>query len=91
MSQRTPAQVVGSDFTGHAVSVSVSELVPNALYHFRLVAANGAGTTVGSDETLTTGQSAAPPAPTIGETVNVKPVEGVVLGKLPADGSGRGR
>ncbi|MGA2164148.1 MAG: hypothetical protein ABSH36_06735 [Solirubrobacteraceae bacterium] len=88
--QRTPAQAVGSDFTGHTVSVSVSELVPNALYHFRLVAANGAGTTVGPDQTFTTGQSAAPPAPTIGETVNVKPVEGVVLVKLPARGSGSG-
>ncbi len=88
--QRTPAQTVGSDFAGHEVSVSVSELVPNALYHFRLVAANGAGTTVGSDQTFTTGQSAAPPAPTIGETVNVKPVEGVVLVKFPTGGSGSG-
>ena len=41
----TPSQSVGSDFSSHSVSASVSGLVPNALYHVRLVAINAAGTT----------------------------------------------
>ena len=44
--QSTPNQSVGSDFSSHAVTASASGLVPNALYHVRLVATNGAGTTM---------------------------------------------
>jgi hypothetical protein len=80
--QLTPTKTVGSDFAGHSVSAAVSGLVPDALYHVRLVASNGAGTTVGLDQTFTTGQSPAPPAPTVGQTVNADPVEGLVLVKL---------
>ena len=42
------------------VSASVSGLVPNALYHVRLVATNSAGTTFGPDITFTTRKSPAP-------------------------------
>jgi hypothetical protein len=84
--QRTPAQAVGSDFAGHAVSASVSGLVPNAEYHVRMVVSNGAGTTVGADQAFTTGQSAAPPPPSVGRTVNMKPVAGLVLVKFPGRG-----
>ena len=49
--QSTPAQSVGSDFASHTVSASVTGLVPNALYHVRLVATNSAGTTFGPDVT----------------------------------------
>ena len=41
------------------VSASVSRLVPNALYHVRLVATNSAGTTFGPDATFTTQGGAA--------------------------------
>ncbi len=37
-----------------AVSVSVAGLNPNAIYHFRVVAANAGGTSQGSDVTFTT-------------------------------------
>jgi hypothetical protein len=75
----TPAQAVGSDFTSHAVSASVGGLVPNALYHVRLVATNSAGTTIGPDVTFTTHKTAPPGAPTVGKTFNLSPVSGVVL------------
>jgi len=77
---QTPAQTVGSDFATHGVGpVTVTGLVPNALYHVRLVATNSAGTTLGQDVTFTTAAAPAPGAPTLGETFNVEPVSGLVL------------
>ncbi len=81
-SQSTPAQTVGSDFTSHVISTSVTGLVPNALYHVRLVATNSAGTTVGPDVTFTTGHGPTPSTPTLGKTFNVSLVSGVVLVKI---------
>jgi DNA-binding beta-propeller fold protein YncE len=80
--QTTPAQAVGSDFTSHIVSASVNGLVPNALYHVRLVATNSAGTTVGPDVTFTTFKTPPPSPPVLGKTFNVSLVSGVVLVKL---------
>jgi hypothetical protein len=77
--QSTPAESVGSDFTSHAVSASVSGLVPNALYHVRLVASNSAGTTFGPDVAFTTARAPAPGAPTLGRSFNITPVSGIVL------------
>jgi hypothetical protein len=79
----TPSQQVGSDFTSHPVSASVSGLLPNALYHVRLVATNSAGTTYGPDQIFTTAKDTPPPPPVLGQTVNVKPVAGLVLIKPP--------
>jgi hypothetical protein len=39
-----------------AVHSSLTELLPNTLYHYRVVAHNSAGTTTGGDATFTTGQ-----------------------------------
>jgi hypothetical protein len=77
--QTTPAQPVGSDFTSHFVPASVTGLVPNALYHVRLVATNSAGTTVGPDITFTTLKTPPPGSPALGKTFNIAPVSGVVL------------
>jgi hypothetical protein len=77
--QRTPAQALPADTVVHAVSASASGLVPNALYHVRLVAANATGTTFGPDQTFTTPADPAPPAPVLGQTVNVKPISGQVF------------
>jgi hypothetical protein len=82
--QSTPVVAVGSDFVSHSVSASVTGLVPNALYHVRLVASNSAGVTTGSDQTFTTAQGALPPPPTIGQTVDLTPVSGLVLVKPPS-------
>jgi hypothetical protein len=57
----------------------VSGLVPNALYHVRLVATNSAGTTFGPDATFTTPAAPAPGAPTVTKSFDVKPTQGVVL------------
>jgi hypothetical protein len=62
------------------VSAVLSGLHPNSTYHYRIVSANGAGTSNGLDQTLTT--SAVPP-PVGGGSVNVSPVSGTVLVKLP--------
>jgi len=61
--QSTPTQLVGGDFADHVASASVSGLVPNALYHARIVASNANGTTYGPDQTFTTGRAPAPSAP----------------------------
>jgi len=78
----TPAQNVGSDFASHIVSASVAGLVPNALYHVRLVATNSAGSTFGPDVTFTTGKLPAPGSPTLGKTVNISLVSGLILVKI---------
>ena len=66
--QSTPNQSVGSDFSSHPVSASVSGLVPNALYHVRVVATNSAGNTFGPDVTFTTPKAAAPAPPSLGKS-----------------------
>jgi IPT/TIG domain-containing protein/FG-GAP repeat protein len=81
--QTTPVQPVGSDSTDHPISIPIAGLVPNALYHVRLVASNSAGTTVGPDQTFTTPASAPPPPPVLGQAVNAAPVSGVVFIKPP--------
>jgi hypothetical protein len=81
--QSTPVQDVGAGATPVPVSASVSGLVPNALYHVRLVASNGAGTTYGPDQTFTTLVDPPPPPPVLGKQVNVSLVSGVVLIKPP--------
>ncbi|MGZ4236851.1 MAG: hypothetical protein ACXVHC_00450 [Frankiaceae bacterium] len=77
----TPSQSVGSDFTSHAVTASVSGLVPNALYHVRLVATNAAGTTNGPDMTFKTDRGPVPGPPGLGKTFNVSST-GLVLIKV---------
>ena len=79
--ESTAPQPVGSDSSDHPVSVPLTGLVPGALYHVRLVAVNSAGTTFGPDQTFTTPQAAAPPAPVLGQTENVQPVSGTVFVK----------
>jgi hypothetical protein len=82
--QRTPPQSLPADSVSHAVTASATGLVPNALYHVRLVATNATGTTFGPDQTFTTPADPAPPPPTLGKAVNAKPVSGqvfLVIGK----------
>jgi hypothetical protein len=79
---RTPGQSVGGDFTGHVVTASVSNLVPNAIYHARLVATNRKGTTYGPDVQFTTKALPRPGAPVLGKSINIAPVGGLVLIRL---------
>jgi hypothetical protein len=82
--QSTPAQQVGSDSVEHPVSATLTGLLPNALYHVRLRATNGAGMDVGPDQTFMTLADPVPPLPTLGKTVDAVPVSGVVFVKPPA-------
>ena len=52
----TPTPVTGANPV--AVSAALSNLSPNTVYHFRIVAINNAGTTTSSDQALTTSPSA---------------------------------
>jgi hypothetical protein len=78
----TPVQSVTADFNDHFLNASVSGLVPNALYHVRLVATNAAGTTFGPDMTFTTSHGATPGSPTLGRTFNISKVSGLILVKI---------
>ena len=82
--QSTAPQTVGSDSSIHYVSADLANLVPGGLYHVRLVAFNGAGTTLGADQTFTTAAAAAPPAPVLGTSENATPVTGTVFIKSPS-------
>jgi hypothetical protein len=82
--QQTPAQVIGSDFASHSVTASVSGLLPNATYHVRVVAFNGAGTVTGPDQAFKTAADPPPRSPVLGKQFNVVPVSGLVFIKLPA-------
>ena len=79
--QSTQGQAVGADFLSHTVTASQSGLVPNALYHVRLVATNSAGTTFGPDVKFTTKKDPAPNAPSLGKSFDVS-ATGLVLIKL---------
>jgi hypothetical protein len=61
--QRVPAAPpdpsAGSGTSNVPVSANISGLNPGTLYHFRLVATNGSGTTQGQDQTFTTTSSSA--------------------------------
>jgi hypothetical protein len=81
--QQTPNVPVGSGTTAQPVSASLTGLLPHALYHYRVVATNSAGTTTGPDQTFMTREDAPPPAPVLGKTETVQPVSGLVLIKLP--------
>jgi len=82
--QSTPPQQVGSDTSDHTVTAPATGLTPGALYHVRLVATNSAGTTFGQDQTFTAAAAAAPPAPVLGKSEDVKPVSGTVFIKSPS-------
>jgi hypothetical protein len=79
---RTPGQSVGGDFSAHLVTASVSNLVPDAIYHARLVATNRKGTVYGPDVQFKTEALPRPAAPVLGKSINIAPVSGLVLVRL---------
>jgi streptogramin lyase len=96
--QRSPAvnAVVGADTAAHAVTQSLTGLLPGTTYHCRVVATSGAGTTYGSDAAFTTPAQpsvltspppvvapARPAPPALGRTAVASVVSGTVLVRLP--------
>ncbi len=75
---------MGPDFSNHTVTATATGLLPNVAYHVRAVATNGAGSTLGADQVLTTPADPPPPPPVLGKAANVVPVSGIVYIELPA-------
>jgi hypothetical protein len=80
--QSTPAQNIGGDYSNHLIRATVSGLDPNAPYEVRVVATNKNGTATGTILFFRTKQLAPPGNPTLGKTVNISVVSGIVLVKL---------
>jgi CSLREA domain-containing protein len=62
----TPQQTLGAGVSPQAVTAALSGLLPGATYHYRVVASNPDGTSIGTDRTFTTpinppGSTPAPP------------------------------
>lgn len=79
----TPTETLPADFATHVVSASLAGLVPDALYHVRMIAANSAGTVRGPDRTFRTAADPAPAAPVLGRSVDLRLVAGRALIRLP--------
>ena len=66
----------GSGAAPVAVTAAIAGLAPSSLYHFRVVATNGAGTTTGGDGTFTTGVAPPTVTPPFGLPPATRPVFG---------------
>ena len=77
----TQSPVSGSSNT--AVSYSLTGLIPNTLYHYRVVAVNGTGPTNGSDVTFTT--TAIAPTVTTGAVADITASSVTFNGKVNAN------
>ena len=79
-----PQNRAGNTF--QAVGANVTGLTANTLYHFRVVASNGAGTTMGSDRTFTTLTPTGPPVVITNGATNVTASSGTLNGSLDPHG-----
>jgi phosphodiesterase/alkaline phosphatase D-like protein len=79
-----PQNRAGNTF--QAVGANVTGLAANTLYHFRVVASNGAGTTTGSDRTFTTLTPTGPPVVITNGATNVTASSGTLNGSLDPHG-----
>jgi hypothetical protein len=83
--QTTPTQVLAAGSQPEPITVSLTGLVPDAQYHFRLVAMNADGITDGPQQVLDTqaDSSGSVPPPVIGVAVNAVVISGHVFIKPP--------
>ena len=70
----TPETSAGSEASPLAITSAVAGLAPSTVYHFRIVATNGAGTTAGVDGTFTTAM--APVVAPLGLPPATRPISG---------------
>ena len=79
-----PQNRTGNTF--QPVAANIAGLTANTLYHFRVVASNGAGTTMGSDRTFTTLTPTGPPVVITNGATNVTASSGTLNGSLDPHG-----
>jgi len=79
-----PQNRTGNTF--QAVGANIAGLTANTLYHFRVVASNNAGTTMGSDSTFTTLAATGPPVVITNAAVNVTTSSATLNGSLDPHG-----
>jgi len=72
--------------TYQTVNASISRLIANTTYHFRIVATNSAGTTYGSDSTFTTLSATGPPVVTTKSATNVASSSATLNGTVDPHG-----
>ncbi|MBI2839646.1 MAG: hypothetical protein HYX75_15145 [Acidobacteria bacterium] len=82
----TPGGTVPGGTPSAAVSVTLSGLLPNSTYYFRLAGANANGTGYGIERSYTTG-SAAPPTAITGAASGVSTVSAILTGTVNPAGS----
>jgi phosphodiesterase/alkaline phosphatase D-like protein len=80
---RTSSQNAGSGTTDKSVSAGIKSLKATTTYHYRLVAQNSSGKTVGDDHTFTTG---GPPTVQTGAAQGVGPDVALLTGTLDTRG-----
>jgi hypothetical protein len=79
---RTAETSAGSGTSDAAVSAPVSGLTSDTTYHFRIVATNPAGVTLGADATLRTAAAPRPPGASTGGVRNVQPAGATLTGTV---------
>jgi hypothetical protein len=80
-----PGGHTGNGAVDIEVSRQLNELLPNTIYHYRLVASNLAGTTFGADHTFTTG-APTPPAAVTGGSSGVAQNAATIIGAVNTNG-----
>jgi hypothetical protein len=82
----TTAPQSQSGNTYRNVSANISSLTASTTYHFRVVASNSAGTTLGSDKSFSTLTATGPPVVTTGSATNVTSSSATLNGSLDPHG-----
>ena len=80
----TPETRTGN--TSQNVSVNISSLTASTTYHFRIVASNMDGTSMGSDRTFTTLTATGPPVVTTNSATNITTSSATLNGSLDPHG-----
>lgn len=78
---QSTAHSAGHGTSSRAVTATADSLIPGTIYHYRLVATNGAGTTVGADRTFTTAGNP-PPGVSTGPATQVGKNSATVTGEI---------
>ena len=86
-----PDPSAGSGTTAQTESTTLTGLIPNTLYHYRIEATNAGGTSDGADQTFTTTEAGTSPTPIVatGSALNVGtfgPGSATVSGTVNANG-----